>query len=310
MNNLFKIGHYSDLKNITGCTVILCPSDTVASCHVCGSAPGSRELALLSPEKKISEIHALFLTGGSAFGLNATSGVVKYLEEKKIGYKTSFAKVPLVPAAVIYDLNIGSSKIRPNESNAYQACLEADSDFFMEGSVGAGTGATIGKWSGISGAMKGGLGVSELKLDNAWVKAVSIVNSVGDVVDENGKILAGARDSKGNFIAQDDRLIRWKFHQTGFVENTVLGVILTNVIISKLQAYNLAHRAQNGLARAIIPANTSYDGDVIFALSHGKISLNEEILSEMATEALRQSIISGIRKAQSLAGVPAIADNT
>jgi L-aminopeptidase/D-esterase-like protein len=308
MNNLFKIGHYTDFENITGCTVILCPPDTIASCHICGSAPGSRETALLAPERKINAIHALFLTGGSAFGLNATAGVVQYLEEKNIGYNTSFAKVPLVPAAVIYDMNIGSNKIRPSAANAYQACDSADSDFSMEGSIGAGTGATVGKWSGISRAMKGGLGVSEIRLDKAWVRAVSIVNSVGDVVDENAQILAGARNGNGKFIAQENRSIRWKLPQTGFAENTVLCAILTNVALSKLQAYNIARRAQNGLARAIIPANTSYDGDIIFTLSHGKVTLNEEILSEMATEVIHQSIMSGVQKAQSLAGVPSIMD--
>ena len=150
MSRLFKVGHFTDKKNITGCTVIICPPETTASCYICGSAPGSRETALLSPGKKINEIHALLITGGSAFGLGAAQGVMNYLEENNQGYQTGFGVVPLVPAAVIYDLNIGNPKVRPGIDDAYQACLDAKEDFIDEGSIGAGTGATVGKWAGIS----------------------------------------------------------------------------------------------------------------------------------------------------------------
>jgi L-aminopeptidase/D-esterase-like protein len=306
MDEFFKIGHYTDLKNVTGCTVILCPPKTMASCYICGSSPGSREIALLAPERKIESIHALFLTGGSAFGLDATAGVVQYLEENNIGYDTSFIKVPLVSAAVIYDMNVGSNTIRPSAENAYQACKNADEDFSEQGSIGAGTGATIGKWKGLTAAMKGGLGVSEIKSGDAWVRAISVVNSVGDIVDEYYRIIAGAHDEKGKFIAQEDRSIRWGKPQVGFAENTVLSALLTNVIISKVDAYNLARRAQNGLARAINPANTSYDGDIIFTLSHGEVELAFDILCEMAAEAIHKSIVSGARKARGLGGVPSI----
>jgi L-aminopeptidase/D-esterase-like protein len=306
MDKFFRIGHYTDIKNVTGCTVILCPPKVIASCYICGSSPGTREIALLAPERKIESIHALFLTGGSAFGLNAAGGVVQYLEEKNIGYDTSFIKVPLVPAAVIYDMNIGSNTIRPSAENAYQACKNADEDFSEEGSIGAGTGATIGKWNGLTRSMKGGLGISEIKSGNAWVRAISIVNSVGDIVDEYARIIAGAHDEKGKFFAQEDRTVRWGKPQVGFAENTVLSALLTNVIISKLDAYNLARRAQNGLARAINPACTSYDGDIIFALSQREVELHFEVLCEMAAEAIRKSIISGARKARSLGGIPSI----
>jgi len=307
MDNSFRIGHYSDTENVTGCTVILCPPGTIASCYICGSAPGSRELALLAPERKIEVINAILLTGGSAFGLDAASGVMKYLEEREIGYATSSGAVPIVPAAVIFDLNIGHN-IRPTAKNAYQACLQAKPEFTDQGSIGAGTGATVGKWAGLEYCMKGGLGIAEVNMGKAWVKAICVVNSVGDVIDANGKIIAGARNDKGQFIAQTGFDMRWRLPKVGFTENTVLSTIITNVHLSKLEAYNLARRAQNGLARAIIPANTSFDGDIIFALSKGSEKLDKDVLYEMSAEALRQAIIVGVRKAQALAGIPALGD--
>jgi L-aminopeptidase/D-esterase-like protein len=306
MINTFKIGHYTDKENITGCTVILCPPQTVASCYISGSSPGSREIALLDPSRKINSIHALLLTGGSAFGLNAAAGVVQYLEENNIGYETHFGIVPIVPAAVIYDLSMGNSKVRPTSENAYQACQTAGQDLDSQGSIGAGTGATIGKWSGIHSAMKGGFGISSINSDDVFVSALSVVNAVGDVVDENGEIIAGAIDSEGNFIAQGDATKRWRQPEVGFSENTVLSAVLTNANLTKLEANILSKRAQNGLARAIVPASTSYDGDVIFALASGKIRKDPDLIYEMATEAVRRSIISGVQNADSLGGVKAL----
>ncbi len=306
----FKIGHYTDLHNITGCTVILCPDQTVASCHICGSAPGSRELALLAPDKKIESIQALLLTGGSAFGLSAADGVMQYLEEKGVGYSTSYGLVPIVPAAVIYDLNIGSNKIRPRPENADQACRNATDDFSTQGSIGAATGATVGKWAGLKYAMKGGLGISRIALDQAWIIAVSVVNSVGDVLDTTGEIIAGAIDPDRKFLART-RIPKFRSGLiTGFGENTVLCALLTNIRLSKMQSYLLARRGQNGLARAIVPATTSYDGDVIFCLSHGQVDLDPEIAYEMGSEVVQMSIIESVRQAQGLGGFPAVADLT
>lgn len=300
MEHTFKIGHYTDEENITGCTVILSPPDTVASCYISGSAPGSRELALLDPTRKIISIHALLLTGGSAFGLNAATGVMRFLEEKKIGYETPYGIIPIVPGAVIYDLNIGNSKVRPSAENAYQACQKATSDFEQMGSIGVGTGATVGKWSGISNAMKGGLGIARIEIDDIFVTAVTVVNSVGDIVDETGRILAGALDSKGKFVAEGDPSRRWHQPEAGFSENTVLTALLTNTKLSKIEANNLSKRAQNGLARAVIPASTSYDGDVIFTLACGVKKCEPDLISEIATEAVRRSILSGVKNARSL----------
>jgi L-aminopeptidase/D-esterase-like protein len=306
MINSYKIGHYTDKENITGCTVILCPRDTVASCYISGSSPGSRELALLDPLRKMNTIHALLLTGGSAFGLNAAAGVVQYLEENKIGYETHFGMIPIVPAAVVYDLNIGSSQVRPTAENAYRACGDASDKFELQGSVGAGTGATVGKWSGIPNAMKGGLGISVLNYDDVFIQAVSVVNPVGDIVDEEGKIVAGAIDKAGNFLAEGNPAKRWEPPEVGFSENTVLSAILTNANLSKLEANILARRAQNGLARAIIPASTSYDGDIIFCLASGNSRINPDILSELAIEVIRKSIIAGVLNAMSLGGYKAV----
>ena len=303
MNSGFKIGHYTDKKNITGCTVILCPEDTTASCHIFGSAPGSRETALLAPQRKVNGIQALFLTGGSAFGLDAAAGVVKYLEENNLGYQTAYGKIPLVSGAVIFDLNIGNPKSRPNAENAYQACLEAKSDFSSMGSVGAGTGATVGKWAGLDRAMKGGLGISSLTRGSICLTAISVVNAVGDIVDTTGKIVAGAHDSRGNFLAAKGADQRWEPPQVGLNENTVLSVVLCNAKLSKLEVYTLACRAQNGFSRAIIPASTSYDGDVIFALASGSESAANDMIYEMGAEAVRESILMGVKSAQSLGGI-------
>ena len=304
MNTAFKIGHYTDEKNITGCTVILCPEDTTASCHIFGSAPGSRETALLAPQRKVNGIQALLLTGGSAFGLDAAAGVVKYLEEKNLGYPTAYGNIPLVSAAVIFDRNIGNPQSRPIAENAYQACLEAKSDFGKMGSIGAGTGATVGKWAGLEKAMKGGIGISSVKRGNIHITAISVINAVGDIIDNHGEIVAGAHDSKGNFLAATGADQRWEAPQTGLNENTVLSAVLCNAKLSKLEVYTLACRAQNGFARAIIPASTSYDGDVIFALASGSEKGSTDMIYEMAAEAVRESIVTGVQSAQSLGGIP------
>lgn len=303
---MFKIGHYTDKKNITGCTVVLMPENTVGSCYIAGSAPGTRETALLAPEKKINNINALLLTGGSAFGLNAAQGVVQFLEENKIGYFTNYGLVPIVPAAVIFDLNIGNSKVRPNAENSYDACKNAIFDNSEQGNVGAGTGATVGKWAGIEYAMKGGLGIAQLVHKDVWLKAISVVNSVGDVISGKGEIIAGARTKVGKFIAAETPDIRFRPPQVGFSENTALSVILTNAKIDKLQSYIISKKSFNGMARAIIPANTNYDGDIIFTFSSNHSEIWFDRLIEMATEAVRLSIINAVKNSASMGGFPGL----
>ncbi len=296
MYDKFKIGHYTDDKNKTGCSVILCPPDTTASCYIAGSAPGSRETALLHPERKLRHIHALLLTGGSAFGLNAAAGVVRWLEEKGIGYETPFAKIPIVPAAVVFDLYLGSAAVRPTAENAYTACEKAVPDFSEQGGIGAGTGVTVGKWAGLEHAMKSGLGIAEINHGNLRIRALSVVNAVGDVVGRDGSIAAGARSKEGNFLAQDDPSRRWQPPEVGMAENTVLSVLMTNANLDKLQCFLLAQRAQSGLARAIIPASTSFDGDIIFALSNGRQEAPVDLIAELAAEALRKAVINAVKR--------------
>jgi len=305
---MFKIGHYTDLENITGCSVILMPPATIGSCYVAGSSPGTREIELLNPERKIEQINALLLTGGSAFGLNAAQGVVQYLEEQKIGYETKYGLVPIVPAAVIFDLNIGNNKIRPIAENAYEACQNATDNNWQVGNIGAGTGATVGKWAGIQSAMKAGIGIAELSYKNFFVKTLTVVNAVGDIIDENGKIVAGALNDNKEFIANENRQIRWQPPEVGLSENTVLSAILTNAKISKLQAFILSKKASNGFARSIIPANTNYDGDIIFTFSTCTEEIAFDILIEMTTEAVRQSVISGAKSASSLGNIVGFKD--
>jgi len=302
----FRIGHYTDMENITGCTVILCPEDNVASCYIAGSAPGSREIALLAPERKIESIHAVLLTGGSAFGLNAAAGVMSYLEEKNTGYQTSFGKVPLVPAAVIYDLNIGNPQVRPIAEDAYKACQSASQDKVEQGCIGAGTGATVGKWSGIEHGMKGGLGISVIEAGDSKIAALSIVNSVGDIIDSDGETVAGALNDQKEFIAANGQMIRWHNLAPGMGENTVLSVLMTNARLSKMQIYLMTKRAQNGLARVINPVSTSYDGDILFGISSNKVASDPEYVYEAATEVIRLSVISAVKHAISSGGFPAV----
>lgn len=301
-----KVGHYTDEKNITGCTVILCPLKTIASCDVRGSSPGSRELALLAPEKQMQNIHAIVLAGGSAFGLGAANGVMKYLIEHNIGYKTPWARVPIVPSAIIFDLNIGSSTAFPTPEHAYHACVNA-STTFEQGSVGAGTGAVVGKWNGFEHAMKGGIGSSSLKIGKVIVGALAVVNAVGDVVSNDGTILAGAR-KQGKFVGAVNRLQRFTGeHLLSRNVNTTLVVVATNALFNKVDTYRIAMRAHDGMARSIVPCHTTFDGDVTFALSCGSVSAPIDVVAEMGAEATAEAIRNAVKFAQGRGGIPGLA---
>ena len=276
-----KVGHWTDTSAATGCTVVLCPQGAVAGGEVRGSAPGTRETDLLRPMHLVQQAHAIVLSGGSAFGLDAASGVVRFLEERGYGFDTGTARVPIVPAAVLFDLNIGSSKVRPGPEQGYQACLAAG-DTVKEGSVGAGTGATIGKVLGIERATKGGLGTSSLRLGNLIVAALVVVNAFGDVIDpRNGRVLAGPRDGNSllstvDLMKQGARRMPWN--------STTLGVVATNARLSKEEAKKLAQMAHNGFARTIRPCYTMYDGDAIFSLSTGQEAADITVLGSLAAE--------------------------
>ncbi len=297
----FKIGHYTNLNGGTGCTVIVCPEGTKASACARGIAPGTREFALLSPFRKVEEIDGLLLTGGSAFGLDAAAGVMRYFAEQGRGHDTPFRKIPIVPAAVIYDLYMISSESFPVAEDAYGACRRAKSGNTAQGNVGVGTGATVGKWAGLEYAMKGGLGLARVEFNGIWVETLAVTNSVGDVIDGEGKILAGARKN-GKFLAADDPKIRWLPREEIRDMNTVLAALMTNANLTKSQLYYLAERSHNGIVRTVLPAHTSFDGDVVFALSRGERPVQIDLITEMAMEATGQAIMSGVRAAESLGG--------
>ncbi len=288
------VGHYTNNVALTGCTVLLCPPKTIASCDVRGSAPGSRELALLAPDKQTQEIHAILLTGGSAFGLGAANGVMKFLAERKIGYQTPWALVPIVPSSVIFDLNVGDSKIFPTPDDAYQACKNA-SVSVEEGNVGVGSGATVGKWHGLNSAMMGGVGTVSLNMGKVIVGALAVVNAVGDVVGRDGNILAGAQQG-GNFLGSEGRLSSLQ-DQSLLTRNinTTLVVVATNARLSKVDCHRIAQRAHDGMARAVIPSHTTFDGDTTFALSAGEISAPIDLVAEMGAEAAAESIRAAVK---------------
>jgi L-aminopeptidase/D-esterase-like protein len=310
----FQVGHAQDFKGATGCTVVLCPPGTVGGLDVRGSAAGTRQTDSLQPFHFVDEIHAVLLSGGSAFGLDASGGVMRFLEERNIGYQTSAGKVPIVPTAIIYDLGVGEGQIRPNREMGYQACLNSHSGRVEEGSVGAGTGASVGKLMGIRWATKGGLGTLSIVLPNGViVAALLVVNAFGDVLDPgNGKILAGARDPQnGTSFINSAARIKEGFSlpraETVF-QNTTLGIVATNVKLSKRQTIKVAQMAQSGLARTISPIHSTVDGDLIFALSAGDVRYDVNAVGLLAEETVAAAVIRAIREADGLGFLPAYRD--
>jgi L-aminopeptidase/D-esterase-like protein len=310
----FRVGHAQDFKGATGCTVVLCPPGTVGGMDVRGSAAGTRQADSLQPFHFVDEVHALLLSGGSAFGLDASGGVMRFLEERNIGYQTSAGKVPIVPTAIIYDLGLGEGRVRPNQEMGYQACLNSHSGKVEEGSVGAGTGASVGKLLGIRWATKGGLGTASTILPNGVIVAVLlVVNAFGDVVDpEERIILAGARDpQQGTSFINSAARIKEGFSllraESGY-QNTTLGIVATNVKLSKRQTIKVAQMAQVGLARTICPIHSTVDGDLIFALSAGDVKCDVNAVGLLAGEAVAAAVIRAIRAADGLGFLPACRD--
>ncbi len=299
MLSKFKIGHFTDPKQATGCTVIIPPENNVSSAAARGASPGSREYALLSPKRKIERISALVLTGGSAFGLNCAHGIMEAMAAEGKGYQTNYGMVPIVPAAVIFDKNIGSAEAFPSAENAFQAYQAATFNNRQMGNVGAGTGATVGKWRGMDHAMKGGLGIATAEHMGIKATAVTVVNAVGDILDYDGTILAGAYDKKG-FLAKDHPFIHWDQLQIGLAENTVLSAVLTNAQITKQQAHFLAERAHHGIARRVEPSHTGYDGDICFVISSAQVPANLDLTASLVVHAVEASIINGVKEAASL----------
>jgi L-aminopeptidase/D-esterase-like protein len=306
-----RVGHASDFTGLTGCTVVLCPKGAVCGVDIRGSATGTRDLTPCDPGHLVDRVHAVFLTGGSAFGLDAASGVMKYLEARRIGFPAGPVRVPIVPAAVIFDLAMGSSEARPDARMAARACRKATTHVVV-GSVGAGTGATVGKLYGVAQAMKGGVGFASLEFGRAVkIQALAVVNAFGDVVDpNNGTILAGALKSKRYFelAGTKEQMLRGVGGQKLGALNTTLVVICTDAHLGKLQAAKVAQMAQDGMARAICPVHTQFDGDLIFALSVGTKRTDLNTLGTAAAEVTARAIVNAVKSAKGLGGVPSYQD--
>jgi L-aminopeptidase/D-esterase-like protein len=311
-----KVGHHTLEERPTGCTVILAEAGAVAGVDVRGSAPGTRETDLLNPINTVEKVHAVVLSGGSAFGLDSASGVVRYLEERDIGYDVQVAKVPIVPAAILIDLRVGDKpKIRPGADCGYQAAGRAGDGPVAEGNVGAGAGATVGKLAGFDRAMKAGVGTASITLANGLtVAALVAVNAVGDVIDPStGEVVAGVRTEDGKGLADARKLIRSGALLEGRGgENTTIGVVATNARLTKPQASKMAQMAQDGVARATSPAHTPYDGDTIFALATGtwKGEANLLVIGALAAEVTADAIVRAALAADSIPGYPSARDLT
>ncbi len=305
-----RVGHAQDLKAATGCTVVLTEKGAVAGVDVRGGAPGTRETDLLNPANLVQEIHAVLLAGGSAFGLDAAAGVMQYLEENDVGYDVQVTKVPIVCGAALFDLTIGDSQVRPDRAMGYQACLNAGSDC-DQGTIGAGTGATVGKILGMSRAMKGGIGCYALAVEALQVGALVAVNCLGDVVDaRSGAKLAGLLNANQQSLADTEEwMIRSYADQKNlFSGNTTLGVVATNARFNKGQMTKLASMAQNGYARSMRPAHSMYDGDTIFALSTGPIEADLSTVGLLAARVMERAIVAAVKSATSLCGLKVYAD--
>ena len=317
-----SVGHYTDLRNATGCTVVLCEDGAVGGVDVRGSAPGTRETDLLSPTAMVDRVHAVLLSGGSAFGLAAATGVVEYLEEKGVGIEFGNATIPIVPAAILFDLGLVTHKVRPDANAGRLACEAADTGrsetcpyAVAEGSVGAGTGATVAKLLGRDRCVKGGIGTASVDLgDGLIVGAIVAVNAVGGVVDpETGQIVAGPLSSDDTAMQDSMKLItdpEYQESQTRSGENTTIGVIATNATLTKAQANKLASVGHDGLAMAVRPAHLMSDGDTLFALStrrhDGPANMNR--LCAAAAVCVSRAIVRGVRKATGVGGVKAVSE--
>ncbi|HTH52698.1 MAG TPA: P1 family peptidase [Edaphobacter sp.] len=301
-----KVGHHTLTTRPTGCTVVICEKGATAGVDVRGSAPGTRETDLLSPTNTVEQVQAILLSGGSAYGLSAAEGVVRWLEEHHLGYPIANGVVPIVPAAILMDLGVGDFKIRPREEDGYKACLAATTGQVAEGNVGAGAGATIGKMFGHNFAMKSGLGTASVKIGDTGivVGALVAVNAVGDVIDpRSGKIVAGARseDGKGYRNSMEAMLNGYRVVIQN-AANTTLGVVATNARFTKTQMTKIAQMTHDGYARAINPVHTMGDGDTIFALSTGTTEVKADVsaIGAIAATVMSRAIVRAVMQATSL----------
>jgi L-aminopeptidase/D-esterase-like protein len=307
-----EVGHVTDAEALTGCTVVLCEAGAVPGFDIRGAASGTEEFEVMRPGHVTPVIHAVCFAGRSAFGLEAASGVRAALERKGVGFKTSAGVVPLVAGAILYDLSVGNPKVRPTREMGAAAAAAASNGLVAEGAVGAGTGATVGKFYGLPCAMKGGVGVFTSTLPGGVkVGALVVVNAYGDVLDpDTGKILAGTRTAPGSReFAGTAKLVLERGPAGGFRsgENTTLAVVATNARLDKVEASRLACLAHQGFVRAIRPVNTSMDGDLVIALSRGSLKASVDALGLAAADAVAQAIVRAVRAARTVGGIPGLA---
>lgn len=300
-----QVGNAQNLEAATGCTVVICEEGATAGVDVRGGAPGTRETDLLNPVNLVEQVHAILLSGGSAFGLDAAAGVMQYLEEKGIGFDVGVAKVPIVSGAVLFDLTAGDPNIRPDKEMGYKASENATNKDCPEGTIGAGTGATVGKFLGPEFSMKGGLGAYCLQTGDLKVGALVAVNCLGDVIDpKTGKILAGAlNEDKRSFANTEEKMIQqYNSKKNLFSGNTTIGIIATNAKLTKSQATKISSMAHNGYGRTMRPAHSMVDGDTIFTLSTGDVEAEMNVVGLLATRVMEEAVIRAIKKATPLGG--------
>ncbi len=309
-----RVGHFTDARRPTGCTVVLCESGAVAGVDVRGAAPGTRETDLLRPDNMVEQVHALLLTGGSAFGLDAAGGVMRWLDEHGHGLQVGPARVPIVPAAVLFDLWIGDARIRPDAEAGYRACVAASRAPPAQGSIGAGAGCTVGKLFGIQRAMKGGIGGASIKVGAITVAALVAVNATGDVIDPaDGRVLAGTRGDDGHPRSATQAMAMGELPPRALAGMaTTIGIVATDAQLNKAQANKLATMAHDGLARCIDPLHTMADGDTLFALATGASGRPGEmtVLGALAARVASHAVLNAIRAATGLTDprVPALRD--
>lgn len=305
------VGNAEDQQAATGCTVLISENGATVGVDVRGGAPGTRETDLLNPVNLIEKVHAVFLAGGSAFGLDAGSGVMQFLEERKIGFDVQVTRVPIVCGAVLFDLTIGNHSVRPDKKMGYQACRNASNSPFRQGSIGAGTGATVGKICGMDRAMKSGLGCYALQVGSLKIGSLVAVNCLGDVVDPvTGRIVAGTlSEDRMEFVGTEKVMIESHAEKKNlFVSNTTIGVVATNAVLTKSQATKLASMAQNGYARTLRPAHTMFDGDTIFAMATGEIEADLNVVGLLAARTMERAVVSAVMHATPLCGLPCSSD--
>lgn len=300
-----KVGQIEDTEGLTGCTVVICEEGAVCGVDVRGSAPGTRETDLLDPINMVQKVHAVVLSGGSAFGLESTCGVSRYLEEHNIGFDVGVSKVPIVTGAVLFDLVVGNPKSRPDIEMGYKACQVANDKKLKQGNFGAGCGATVGKIKGTEYCMKGGIGSYSIKLDNGLIVAALVaVNSFGDVY-ENGEVIAGVLNNEKSKVLNTYDLMKNGVNSGGFnIDNTTIGIVATNAKLTKAECKKISQMSHNGYAKAIFPIHTPHDGDTIFTIATGEVESDVTLLGSIATEVIEKSIINAIKNAKSIDNIP------